>query len=433
MGILSDGHRANCRVVAGCCLKKDGRCLSRVENAGKIPLSRNHLKTSFDIISTFLHNNPRNNGSMAAMKEEHLTALKSTIETTSTLLVQLQTATSATESTSASKTKGVNALDLAHDTVSLIKAHSTKISLLIINKPFTATAIITVLRELAAGPLPGLASAVQLCTPAKYTKTMSEELQWRAKKVFIEFGTLVKAIPLDGQILSEDAKNGTGKVDTKGSLASTGLVWEACDSVAVLKRLSVAGLVVKKAEEYRDLLKDALEELQEWGDEESDEEESDGEDDKDEAQAAVDGIFGSQRHIPSEDPEKLRPRLESSQKRLRLVITMYTAVIKRRFKTLPHLQLRQLPPELEGKSKEDPGIATCLDAVLDLMKKIPDITDELAHAFYELDGAEIDKRMYECFSKGFAATELLLKNWEGQEDGFTTWAVKFQLAMKKGW
>jgi hypothetical protein len=355
--------------------------------------------------------------------EQDLDSLKLTVETTSALLTRLQSSTSNSDNP---KDSNINALDVAHDTASLIRAHSTKLSLLVINKPFTASAVSTVLRELVSGPLPGLASAVQLCNAAKYTKAMSAELQWRAKKVFIELGTLVKAIPLDGKTLSEDQKHGTGKTAGKGSLASTGVVWEACDGVVELKKLGIAGLLVKKADEYRDLLKDALEELQEWGEEESDdeddtadEEDTDGVDTS--AQGAVDNMFASQRHIPSEDTDKIRPRLESAQKRLRLVILMYQAVVKRRFKTLPRLP----HSELKTKSNEDPGIISCLDEVLDLFKKILDTTDELASAFYELDMAEIDKRMDECFFTGFAATELLVKNWEGKEDEFATWVSIF--------
>ena len=351
--------------------------------------------------------------------ELDLDSLKSTVETTSALIAQLQSSTSNADNP---KDSNINALDLAHDTASLIRAHSTKLSLLIINKPFTASAISTVLRELVSGPLPGLASAVELCNAAKYTKAMRVELQWRAKKVFIELGTLVKAIPLDGKTLSEDQKNGTGKTAGKGSLASTGVIWEACDGVVELKKLGIAGLLIRKADEYRDLLKDALGELQEWGEEESDgeddtvdDEETDGVDTS--AQDALDSMFASQRHIPSEDPDKIRPRLESAQKRLRLVILMYQAVVKRRFKTLPHLP----HPEIEIKSDKRPGIINCLDEVLDVFKKIPDITDEMASAFYELDGAEIDKRMDECFFTGFGAAELLVKSWEGKEDEFTTW------------
>jgi hypothetical protein len=355
----------------------------------------------------------------SSKEEQDLDALKSTVSSASTLISQLQSTAPAAQSKSQND---VNALDLAHDAASLIRAHTTKLSLLIINKPFTSTAISTVLRELVAGPLPGLASSIELCTADRYTKTMSGELQYRAKRVFLDLRTLIQAIPLDGKILSDDAKNGTGAEKGNGSLAVTGTVWEACDGVIELKKLGMAGLVIQKAEGYRDLLKDALEELQEWAEEESDEEDDDVADGEEDAvQAEVDNIFGSPRHIPSNDPESIRPRLESSMKRLRLLILMYQAVTKRRFKTLPPLPHPELPPELKGKSDGDPGIINCLDEVLDVMKKIPDITDELASAFYELDTKEIDKRMDQCFFTGFAVAELLIKNWEGEKDEFSTW------------
>lgn len=357
--------------------------------------------------------------------EKDLDALKLTVQTTSTLITQLQSSTSNSDTP---KESSVNALDLARDTASLIRAHSTKLSLLIINKPFTVSALSTVLRELVSGPLPGLASAVELCNAAKYTKAMSAELEWRAKKVFMELGTLVNEIPLDGKTLTEDQKNGTGKTVGKGSLASTGVVWEACDAVIELRKLGIAGLLIKKADQYRDLLKDALEELQEWGEEESDgEDQDDFPEDEDtdgvatSAQDAVDNIFGSQRHIPSEDPEKIRPRLESAQKRLKLVVLMYQAVVKRRFKTLPLFPRPHPPPETKENTNDDQNIISCLDEVLDVLKKIPDTTDELASAFYELDVAEIGKRMDECFFAAFAASELLAKNWKGEEDEFTAW------------
>ena len=149
-----------------------------------------------------------------AKAAQDLAALKSTVETLSALLIQLQT-TSALESETTETANTVDALSLAYDAASLIKAHSTKLSLLIINKPFTATAITTVLRELVSGPLPGLASAVELCTAGKYTKVMRSEIEWRARKVFTELGTLVAAIPLDGKILSDDQKKGTGAVKGK--------------------------------------------------------------------------------------------------------------------------------------------------------------------------------------------------------------------------
>lgn len=355
-----------------------------------------------------------------------LEILKTTVEATSALIIQLSA--SAIPANDARKSD-INVLDLAHDASSLIRAHSTKLSLLIINKPFTASAITKILRELVAGPLPGLASAVELCDASKYTKVMSAELQYRAGRTFAELSSLIQAIPLDGQILSDDAKNGTAKGKGKGSLAATGTVWEACDAVIELKKLGIAGLVIKKADQYRALLKDALEELQEWAEEESDEEDT-GEgsaDEMDDAQAAVDDIFGSQRHIPADDPDKIRPRLDSSLKRLRTLILMYQAVVKRRFKTLPPLPHPESPPSSKEKQTEASNIVTRLDEALEVMKKIPDIMDELASSFYELDTAEIDKRMDQCFFTGFAAAEVLVKNWEGQDDEFSTWVGDFTL------
>jgi hypothetical protein len=138
-------------------------------------------------------------------------------------------------------------------------------------------------------------------------------------------------------------------------------------------------------------------------------------------QEEVDEIFGSQRHIPSGDPEKIRPRLESSLKSIRLLGLMYAAVVKRRFRSLPTLPYPEVPPQAGETTNIDTGIISCLDDVLETMKKIPEITDELASAFYELDAKEIDKQMNDCFLAGSSVVELLIKNWEGQEDEFSTW------------
>jgi hypothetical protein len=344
-----------------------------------------------------------------------LSTLVSTVQTTLDLIKSL----AESKSNNGPTTTNANALDLANDAASLIKAHATKLSLLIINKPFTPSAIVKVLRELVSGPLPGLASAIELCNATQYTKTMSTELQWRAKKVFKELGVLIEAIPLDGKILSNDAKNGTGTSKGKGSLASTGVVWEACDGIMQLKKEGIAGLLVKMAGDYRELIEDALWELQEWGEAGSDADE-DGpsldDDDVGEAQAALDNMFEAQKHIPSEDPEKIRPRFESSTKRLRLIMLMYQAVIKRRLKTLSQAPYSTSSEKTDGKS-----IPATIDLVVENLKKIPEITDELASAFYTLDGPEIDKWMKECFSTGITVADLLAKNWNDEDDEFTAW------------
>ncbi|KAK3303100.1 uncharacterized protein B0T15DRAFT_539127 [Chaetomium strumarium] len=339
--------------------------------------------------------------------------------------------------------KLLDALSLAHDSAALIKAHATKISLLIINEPFTPTAITKVLRELVASAVPSLAAAVEVCAPERYTRGIQQDLAWRAGRVLKELGELLSRIPKDGKVLSDSKKNASaGAVGGRGSIATTGVLWSACDDVMAFAKRGFAGNLAHKVDQLRDTLKDVMDELKEWSEEvDDDDQEDDGESDEDDdgvaqvtsdlgsssisatrdTQDILDDLMNSQRSIPRNDPDKIRERLESCLKRLRLTTLLYQAAVKRRFKPLPHL-----PPA----SSSD--IPARLDEVVPLLKRIPERFGSLAMAFYELDPAEIDRLMDECFFDAFAASELLVKPWEGQKDEFSDWALRFQAEIKKG-
>lgn len=373
-------------------------------------------------------------------------SLKSIVNETSALISQFQNPTNSPAPVhhmpdrEKNENHSINALDLAHDAASLIRAHSTKLSLLMINKPFTPTAIAGVLREMMAGPLPALATTLELCDEATYTKTMQSELKWRVNRVYAELSVLIKEIPLSAELLRPEKMSGAAVARSSPSLTSTGIVWRACDELKDLKTLGIAGLMIQKAEQYRETLKDAIAELQEWGEDESDDEQEDQEDDKDEddendnahevdaTQDAIDQLFHPTHHIPRIDTAKVRPRLESSLRRLKLMVLMYQAVVKRRLKTLPALlPYPDLPPKseklfhLRAEPSTDPRIVPSLDALMEVLGKIPDVADELASRFYELDVKGIDERMDECFFTGFAAVELVLLSWEDKRDEFSTW------------
>ncbi|KAK0644591.1 hypothetical protein B0T16DRAFT_417961 [Cercophora newfieldiana] len=341
-------------------------------------------------------------------------------------------------------TTPLDALSLAHDSATLIKAHSTKISLLIINAPFTPTAITKVLRELLAGPVPALASAVQLCQPSRYTHTISSDLAWRCARVLKELSELLSKIPKDGKILTDEKKNaGAGAAAGKGSIATTGVLWAACDEVMGFAKRGFAGNLVHKVEQFRDTLKDVMEELKEWGEEEDEDEDDDEEDEEDEddddvaevtegvknaqisdvdnTQAMLDDwMNSSQQHIPRDDPDKIRERLESCLRKLRLTTLLYQATVKRRLKLLS-----QQPPT-------DATIPGRLDEVMTILKRMPDRFSNVALAFYDLDPAEIDRLVDQCFFDAFAVSELLFLRWDGQKDEFSDWALKFQVEIKKG-
>lgn len=329
-----------------------------------------------------------------------------------------------------------DALSLAHDSATLIKAHATKISLLIINEPFTPTAITKVIRELVSAPVPGLVSAVQLCKVDRYTRMVQSELAWRVSRVVKELRELVSRIPKDGKILKDAKKNGVaGSAGGKGSIATTGILWSACDDVIAFTKRGVAGNLTHKVNEYKDTLKDVMEELKEWGEETGDDDDDEEDDEVNEVtedfagtqisatqstQDMLDDWMNSQQYIPRDDPNKIRERLESCLRRLRLTTLLYAATVKRRLKPLP-----PLPPS------EDSTIPARLDEVMTILKRIPDRFGNLALAFYDLDASEIDRLMDQCFFDAFAASELLVKNWGGEKDEFTDWALKFQVEIKK--
>ncbi|KAL6409254.1 hypothetical protein AUP68_05626 [Ilyonectria robusta] len=343
---------------------------------------------------------------MAPTDAEALKALNTVIETAATLLQQLQTVlggiqknqnpsieTKKPEASNASAPpSGVDALALARDSTALIKAHSTKLSLLIINEPFTPSAISTVVRELVTGPIPGLASSIEVCDTNIYTSVLRRELAWRAQRVFVELGGLLQRVPKDGKIVSGDKKDSFGP-GGKGSLASTGVLWSACDDVIGLANMGVGGFFVKKAQEWRDTLKDDM----------------------------LDDLMSSQQAIPRDDPDGIRPRLETSLKRLRLIVLLYQAISKRRFKKLP-----SFPPT--GATSDIPQR---LDKTAKALQQLPDKFSDLATTFYDMDPEEIDEAMTQAFADAHGVSELLSMSWDGSRDEFTEWTEKFQAEIKK--
>ncbi|KAI1742931.1 hypothetical protein F4680DRAFT_387644 [Xylaria scruposa] len=370
--------------------------------------------------------------------EGSLESLKALVQSTTSLTTQLEETLSdisfgkippdsCTPPLNDAAPTSVDVLALAHDSASLVRAHSTKLSLLIINEPFTPSAITKVLRELVAGPIPAIASAVQLCAADTHTTIVRQHLAWKCRHVLHELRRLVETIPLDGKVLPAHRKNGAN--GDRGSIVTTGVLWAACDEVILLKKLGIAGLLAQTVDEHRDTLQDTLEELKEWSEMEDEE---DSEEDEDvqhvanglqnthiSAQQMIDDLMTS-RPIPQNDPDRIRERLDLCLKRLRLIILLYSAINKRRIKTLPSLPTEQATPFIHR-----------LHEVYPILKRLPIRFDEVASAFYDLDTAAIDATMDQCFLDAFAAAEMLKAPWTGTEDVFTEWADKFQISIKK--
>ncbi|KXT15099.1 hypothetical protein AC579_6471 [Pseudocercospora musae] len=352
---------------------------------------------------------------MALSKGADLKALQDLIATTQSLLKQFSASLTHSETKIDPIENPPNPLDVLRDSAKLLKAHTTKVSLLAINKPFTPSAITKVLRELSSTCLPAMMSASQICSLQDKTTwgtTMSHELRIRTRRVFLEMQNLLS------ELNSISQGNGLGATNARDSLSSTGVVWESCDALISLSYMGIAGLAVQKAEQYRDTIKDAIAELQEWkegtdleaeghGDEllGSDDEGVDGEETD-----SLDEIFNAANSMPKDRPE-LKEVVEAAERKLKKVVFLYTALCKRRFK---------------GYEDGDVGI---LDRVLKGLLSVQNGVDELISKLYDLDEDGAKEELEKCVREAKDVAELVRLDWRGKEDEFTVWSKKWKEAL----
>ncbi|KAF2488035.1 hypothetical protein BDY17DRAFT_22918 [Neohortaea acidophila] len=306
-------------------------------------------------------------------------------------------------------------LRVCSDSAKLVKAHTTKLSLLAINKPFTPSAIIKVLRELSATCLPAMMSAVQICEQQNASQggIMVKEAQARVRRVFKEMEMLLNEV----QSISE----GKAAATRRDSLSSTGVVWESCDAVIELERLGLAGLALQKVQQYRDTIKDAIEELRDWaeGDDLDTEGRVDGLLDSDDEGVAgdqdnIDDIFNAANSMPADRPE-LKELATTVEGKLKKIVLLYSALEKRRLATF--------------KTGSGETAVTRLDEVMVHLRKIPHQVDELAIFLYDLDEQGANDMLEKCVNEARLAARSMESNWEGADDVATTWLQKWYTAV----
>ena len=304
-----------------------------------------------------------------------------------------------------------------------MKAHVTKLSLLAINKPFTASAVTKVIRELTGTCLPALISAVQICEQEKSTwgGFMGREAQHRVRRVFKELESLLQEVRNIAQ------GSGAGFRGNRDSLSSTGVVWESCDALLELKKLGLAGLAVQKAEQWRDTIKDAITELQEW--KEGEDLDTEGQKDAllDSDDEAVEGdtdsiedMFNAANSMPADRPE-LKQLVEEAMEKLKKIGILYQALIKRRLKSYTS----EAGDQKAGKQSS----AEYLDSIVTNMRVMPHMVDELASTFYDLDEEQAKSALERCLIKARDTAALAELTYSGAEDEFTVWSKKWKEAI----
>lgn len=358
---------------------------------------------------------------MSSTESENSRALLELIRSTQALLTQFTTSLNPTESSLNAQptSNALHPLHILRDAAKLLKAHTTKLSLLAINDPFTPTAVTKVLREISSTCLPAMMSAAQICRQEKTTwgSFMGTEVQTRVRRAFREVEVLLKEL----QTIAEGQKSETTKRD---NLNATGVVWEACDALVELEQLGIPGLAVEKAEQYRDTIKDAIAELQEWreaGDAKGDGDELLDSDDEGVAGDAdsIDEIFGAANSMPNNCPE-VRVVVESAEAKLKKAVLLYTALIKRRLKTY-----KASDPSNDSASSN----VEKLDTIMDHLKRVPHEVDEMASYLYDLDEDTAKSTLEKCIGEARKANKTASMDWTCKEDEFTAWSLKWEEAI----
>lgn len=323
-----------------------------------------------------------------------------------------------------------NTLPLLANSAAALRAQVTKLSLLAITAPFTHSAVNTVLRACNESVLPSLVTAALLVTPAGYTKAFHTEVLVLVKTALAEFATLVKDVKgiADAKELAkkENPKKKEGEISKREKDAVTiavGRVWDACDAVAEVASKGVVGFVMHRVEQWRDLVRDAVEELEDWDPEEEDdffdelmgEEKGAGED----CNADDEGDEGDEGDEEEDTAALQEQKKKSTLRFLKPIAQVYPAILTYRLKNVGDKPLSSTA-----------GIAK-LEALMINLQTIPDQVDEAAGALYESDWSKSAEYLQKTQKnaaqavKSVAAPWNAVENAEGEQqpgDKFTTWS-----------
>lgn len=363
-------------------------------------------------------------------------------------------ATSTTAIASASvpdaSTEIANPLELLRSSSTLLKSHTTTLSLLLINPPLTASAIVTKIGNVSEGPLTGVVAAASYVPGVgqggDVGEIMRAEMRAQVKGLLASWNEVLSIVLSIAQ--KQGTKQGASVTEAEKQqvLSATGMVWDACDGVEKLCKDGVVGLVVKKAQELRAVLLDAIEELKEWGEDVADDEEDDDDDDDDKAENSdQDDVFATENKLGKDDKE-LKALLDKSLKKLKMMGILYQALVKRRLKTYPASSILEPSNNAtatnktkskaitekgegqgEGEATQSPSVK--LNELMGVLKRIPETVDDIAAAFYDLDADEAQEMLDRCCGEAKTAVNLVRTSWSGQDDEFTAWSEKWVAAL----
>ncbi|KAJ5498278.1 Armadillo-like helical [Penicillium expansum] len=341
------------------------------------------------------------------------------LDTTLTLIGQFQIALTAPPAAATEAANDAETLPLLTASSSALKGHVTKLSLLAVTSPFTHSAVSTVLRELNESILPSLVTASLLVTPAQYTKAFHSEVLVLVKTALTELSGLVREVKSVGEKKKQEKKDtgkesGVTKSEKDAVMLATGRTWDACDAATDVANKGVVGFVMRRVEQWRDLVRDAVEEIEDWDPEEEDD-------------GFFDDILGDEGKNEDDDEDDdeddeeetaaLQEHKKSTLRFLKPIAQAYPAIINNRLKNAGNAPLASSL----GVKK--------LESLMLNLQAIPDNVDEAAGALYDANfetSAEYLRKTKKCATQ---AVELVASPWgaadvknDAPADKFAAWS-----------
>lgn len=318
-------------------------------------------------------------------------------------------------------------LSILSNSAKSLRAQVTKMSLLAITAPFTPSAISTCLASMNDSVMPSMVTAALLLTPGEYTKAFTTEARILVKTGLKEFAALIHQIinvahELDPSFPSkkgeqskdvETNKKELSKEEKNVLTSQTGRVWDVCDTITTLVSQGVVGHVAKRVQQWHDLVKDAISELEEWDPEDEDdggfEELMGSDDDDDEAEDL---------NTENEDEDEKRNGVEGLQTQKKLLLRVlkpiaqiYPAIVTNRVKK-------------GGLTASNSQHIAKLESLMSNLQSIPDHIDEAAGSLYEHNLDDCMKYLRLAKTTAEKAIEIVDLQWmeQQQEDKFTVWS-----------
>ncbi|MCJ1412723.1 hypothetical protein MMC19_006821 [Ptychographa xylographoides] len=368
---------------------------------------------------------------MAPPKPEDIVTLRATIESSKALIIKFEDLIrqgSAGLPSISLNASSPNALALHSDAAHILRAQTTKLSLLALNKPFTPPEITFILKSLCQECIPAMASACQLCPSHQYTDFLTKVVRSSVSSTFRQYLNFLDELPLDEKGFQRSTM-------AQEILKNTGIIWQSMDFSTKLGAAGLIAIACPKIENWHSLLTDAIDELEEWQMEEMDntpiQHKSPEElqfsnmclEDKHWSRDSSNGLTMLEGP-PVAATHAIQPLAKKAVKTLKLIALLYPALIKRRVKRFPDIS-----SSTPQGSFPTPEQTSNFDIIMQYCEGFSSQADEIAGALYENDTEEVNRRLAEVKNSARDCLRRVRHRWDGGEDEFSTWVGKWLIKL----